>query len=167
MESEREMRTKFLKAIEGDSAMGKLWKYRSLIHNYPKEAVAFKDKMLELALKHKLIGEYELIHQILGVAQGSISRSGDYGQLKNELVPAINNLKIEADNYESVVRQLPLRVNQRRKSGPTSNSEKCFHKSETIKRASSSTLASSANRQARPLSVRRNCCPPGDGNCSS
>ena len=96
MESERDVRSKFLNAIDGDTPITKLWKYRALIQNFPKEAPALKDKMLELAIKNKLVGEYELIYRLLGVAQNSIPRSGEYGRLKDEMIPVINSLKIEA-----------------------------------------------------------------------
>ncbi len=106
MESERDLRSKFIKAIDGDSPLTKLWKYRSFIQRYPKEATSLKDKMLDLAIKNKLTGEYELIFRLLGVPQSSISRSGEYGRLKDELMPIINNLKLEAQNYESIVNVL-------------------------------------------------------------
>ena len=58
MENERDIRTKFLKAIDGDTPITKLWKYRAFIVNYPKESALLKDKMLDLASKNKLLGEY-------------------------------------------------------------------------------------------------------------
>lgn len=39
----------------------------------------------------------------MGIVQSEISRSGDFGRLKDELIPQINALKVEADDYESVV----------------------------------------------------------------
>ena len=35
MQSEINIRTKFLKAVESDTPLTKLWKYRALIVNYP------------------------------------------------------------------------------------------------------------------------------------
>lgn len=55
--------------------------------------------MLDLALKNKLVGEYELIYRIAGVPTGKIPRDGAYGKLKDEILPLINNLKVEASNY--------------------------------------------------------------------
>lgn len=106
MESERDLRSKFIKAIDGDFPLTKLWKYRSFIQRYPNEATSLKDKMLDLAIKNKLTGEYELIFKLLGVPQSNIPRSGEYGRLKDELMPIINNLKLEAQNYESIVNVL-------------------------------------------------------------
>lgn len=36
MEQEKDVRTKFLQAIDGDNPVTKLWKYRSFIQYYPK-----------------------------------------------------------------------------------------------------------------------------------
>jgi hypothetical protein len=103
MESAKDVRSKFLKAIDGDTPTTKLWKYRAFILHFPEEAPSLKDKMLDLAIRNKLIGEYEHIYRTMGMAQNQISRSGEYGRLKDELIPQINTLKVEADNYESVV----------------------------------------------------------------
>lgn len=96
MEKDKDLRSKFLKAIEDDSPVTKLWKYRTFIQTNPQDASSLKEKMLELALKHKLVGEYEMIHKLLGVELTGISRSGEYGRIKDEVIPALNNLKIEA-----------------------------------------------------------------------
>ena len=96
MDPEQGMRTKFLKAIDTDTPMTKLWKYRALIQNYPKEAQSLKEKMLDLAIKNKLVGEFEAINRLLGVPQNSIPRTGEYGRLKDEMLPNINGIKIEA-----------------------------------------------------------------------
>jgi hypothetical protein len=52
--------------------------------------------MLDYALKNRLIGEYEHIFRTLGISQDKIPRSGDYGKIKDELIPSINALKVEA-----------------------------------------------------------------------
>jgi hypothetical protein len=94
MEDICELRSKFLKAIDGDSPLTKIWKYRAFFYINPHEASLLKDKMLELAIKNRLIGSYELIHKLFGVSTNSIPRSGEYGRLKDELIPIINNLKV-------------------------------------------------------------------------
>lgn len=58
MEESKELISKFLKAVDGDSPLTKLWKYRALIHVYPQEASLLKEKMLEFAIKNRLIGSY-------------------------------------------------------------------------------------------------------------
>ena len=52
MDSETNLRSKFLKAIDNDYPLTKLWKFRALIQNYPKEAATLKDKMLDYAIKN-------------------------------------------------------------------------------------------------------------------
>lgn len=100
---EKDMRSLFLKAIDGDTPVTKLWKYRAFILHYPDQASGLKDRMLDLATKNKLIGEYEQIYRTMGVVQSEISRTGAYGKLKDELMPHINALKVEADDYSTVV----------------------------------------------------------------
>jgi len=94
MEIEKDLKLSFLQAIDADTPLTKLWKYRSFILFHPYEAKNLKDKMLDLALKNKLIGEYELINKYLGVSINSIPREGLYGKLKDEIIPLINNIKV-------------------------------------------------------------------------
>ena len=96
MDTEQGLRAKFLKAIDSDPPLTKLWKFRALIQNYPKEAATLKDKMLEYAIKNEFIGEFEQIYKLCGVPQSNIPRSGEYGRLKDKLIPIINTVKIEA-----------------------------------------------------------------------
>lgn len=58
--------------------MTKLWKFRTFIQNYPQVALDLKEKMLELALKNRLVGEYEAIYGLFGVNLVSIPRTGVY-----------------------------------------------------------------------------------------
>ena len=51
--------------------------------NYPKESAPLKDKMLDLAFKNKLLGEYELIYRTLKVQPGSIPKNQAYTSLKD------------------------------------------------------------------------------------
>ena len=77
------MRSKFLRAIDSDTPLTKLWKYRAFIQNFPQEAAGLKDKMLDYAIKNKFVGEYEQIYRLLGVDTSKINRSGEYGRLKD------------------------------------------------------------------------------------
>lgn len=99
-----DLKNKFLHAIANDNTVTKLWKFRSLIQTHPNEAKALKERMLEIALKNKLLGEYEAIHQLFGVALINIPRVGDYNTFKVEEQSLVNRLKVEAGNFESVVR---------------------------------------------------------------
>jgi hypothetical protein len=74
MDTQKDLRSKFLYAIESDSPVTKLWKFRSFIQYYPTEAATLKEKMLDLALKNKLIGEFETINRLFGVSLNSIPR---------------------------------------------------------------------------------------------
>ena len=94
MDIEKDLKLSFLQAIDADTPLTKLLKYRSFILFYPHEAQTIKDKMLDLALKNKLLGEFELINKYFGVSTSSIPREGLYGKLKDELIPSINNIKV-------------------------------------------------------------------------
>jgi hypothetical protein len=94
MEIEKDLKLSFIQAIDADTPLTKLWKYRSFILFYPFEAQALKGKMLDLALKSKLIGEYELINRYFSIPTSSIPREGLYGKLKDEIIPLINSIKV-------------------------------------------------------------------------
>jgi hypothetical protein len=60
MEEEKvlDLKSKFLHSISNDSPMSKLWKYRTFANFNHKEAAALQEKMLDYALKNRLVGEY-------------------------------------------------------------------------------------------------------------
>lgn len=84
-------------------------------------ALDLKDRMLEFALKNKLLGEYEAIYGLFGVTPINIPREGVYDQMKTEMQPLVNKMKIDASQFEGVVLILLLRAKSKRKSGHTSN----------------------------------------------
>jgi hypothetical protein len=92
-------KNKFIHAIANDNIVTKLWKFRALIYSYPNEAKALKDRMLDMALRNKLLGEYEAIHQLFGTALSNIPRVGDYNTYKVEEQSLVNKLKVEAGNF--------------------------------------------------------------------
>jgi hypothetical protein len=55
--------------------------------------------MLDMALRNKLLGEYESIHNLFGVALINIPRIGDYNTFKVEEQALVNRLKVEAGNF--------------------------------------------------------------------
>jgi hypothetical protein len=80
MEQEKhtDLKQKFLHAIANDSIVTKLWKFRVFIQDQPQLALDLKDKMLEFALKNRLVGEYEAIYALFGVSLVNIPREGVY-----------------------------------------------------------------------------------------
>lgn len=53
-----DLKSKFLHSISNDSPISKLWKYRIFVNFNRKEAAALQEKMLDYALKNRLVGEY-------------------------------------------------------------------------------------------------------------
>lgn len=84
-------------------------------------ALDLKDRMLEFALKNKLLGEYEAIYGLFGVTPINIPREGVYDQMKTEMQSLVNKMKIDASQFEGVVLILLPRAKSKRKSGHTSN----------------------------------------------
>ena len=56
---------RFLKDIDGDVPTVALLKYRGYIKKKQKEAEEILPQMLKLSLDNQLIGEYEMIHNLL------------------------------------------------------------------------------------------------------
>ena len=56
---------RFLKDIDGDVPTVALLKYRGYIKKKQKEAQEILPQMLKLSLDNQLIGEYEMIHNLL------------------------------------------------------------------------------------------------------
>lgn len=56
---------RFLKDIDGDAPTVALLKYRGYIKKKQKEAEEILPQMLKLSLDNQLIGEYEMIHNLL------------------------------------------------------------------------------------------------------
>lgn len=139
MQKESDLLARFVKATSSDNPTTKLWKYRSFLAQHPPEAAKIKDKMLELALKNKLIGEYEAIFAVTGVKVASIPRTGEYNRLKEEFQTTLNKLKVEASQYEQVVPAAPLRTRSKKKSRPTSKSENSAQSTATTLKARPST----------------------------
>lgn len=98
-----DLKSRFLHAIANDSPITKLWKFRVFIQLHPNVALDLKEKMLDFALKNKLLGEFEAIYGLFGVAPINIPREGVYDQLKTEMQTLVNKLKIDASQFECVV----------------------------------------------------------------
>ncbi len=94
IEQNTSLKSKFTHAIANDSPTTKLWKYRAFIQSHPSQAIELKDKMLDYALKNKLVGEYEAIHGLFGVSLSNIPRVGVYDVQKTELQTVVNKLKV-------------------------------------------------------------------------
>lgn len=156
-----EIKQKFLHAVAGDTPIAKLWKYRCFLKTYPQEARLIKDRMLDLALRNKLLGEYEAVQLGLGVPMSSIPREGDYDRFKNEAQAILNKNKVEASTFESLVFLSSFRINRKMKSKPTSNLPICTRSTAIMSKANSITLRSCAGRAAHFSSGRRTICPLG------
>ena len=57
-EKTSDLKSKFLHSISNDSPISKLWKYRVFANFNLKEAAPLREKMLDYALKNRLVGEY-------------------------------------------------------------------------------------------------------------
>lgn len=73
-----------------------------LVQTSPDLALDLKDRMLDYALKNRLLGEFEAIYALFGVALINIPRAGAYDLLKTEMQATVNRLKIEAGQLEQV-----------------------------------------------------------------
>lgn len=58
VEKTSDLKSKFLHSISNDSPISKLWKYRVFANFNHGEAAPLREKMLEYALKNRLVGEY-------------------------------------------------------------------------------------------------------------
>lgn len=103
IEKGSDLKSKFLHTIANDSPITKLWKFRVFIQLHPEVALDLKDKMLDFALKNRLVGEYEAIFALFGVTLINIPRVGVYDQIKTEMQTIVNKMKIEAAQFEQVV----------------------------------------------------------------